>query len=432
MSRVAPTPAPEAECPMQSYARSHLSDEALLRDLAAATARERGATAEVLALIAEVDDRKLYLPAGYASMYAYCVGELHLSEDAACKRITAARAARQVPEILPAIAAGRLHLSAVVLLAPHLTEGNAKDLLLAATHKTRKEVEQLLAQRFPKSEMVEWVEPISASPAPAADLSAPGRINLTTRAMETERHSEAEPLSAQSFAVQFTMSSGAHEHLRYAQALLGHEADSGDIARVIERALAVYVAHLEKRKFGATDRPRRVNGRPSKDPRHIPARVRRAVWERDQGRCTFVGEGGHRCEARRALEFDHVLEVARGGEATVDGVRLLCRAHNQHAAERTFGAEFMRHKRIAAAEFRAAAEARRDARARRQTAGKAADDKDVVPWLRALGFSAAEARRGAERCEHIPDATLEDRVRHALSCFRVRGTHVAAPLAAAT
>src|SRR5262245_8324945 len=85
MSQV-PTPAPGAECPVKCSSRTHLSDDALLRDLATATARERGATAEVLALIAEVDDRKLYLPAGYASMYAYCVGELHLSEDAACKR----------------------------------------------------------------------------------------------------------------------------------------------------------------------------------------------------------------------------------------------------------------------------------------------------------------------------------------------------------
>jgi len=65
-----------------------------------------------------------------------------------------------------------------------------------------------------------------------------------------------------------------------------------------------------------------------------------------------LSEGGHRCEATNPLEFDHVLEVARGGEATVAGVRLLCRAHNQHAAERTFGAEFMRHKRAAAAEGR--------------------------------------------------------------------------------
>src|SRR5439155_17570880 len=92
----------------------------------------------------------------------------------------------------------------------------------------------------------------------------------------------------------------------------------------------------------------RPSKRPSDNPRQIPAHVKRAVWERDHGQCTFVSEAGRRCPARTRLEFDHVVEVARGGRASVAGIRLRCRAHNQYGAERTFGAEFMRHKREAA------------------------------------------------------------------------------------
>jgi len=73
--------------------------------------------------------------------------------------------------------------------------------------------------------------------------------------------------------------------------------------------------------------------------------VRRSVWERDEGRCSFVGTGGRRCDARRFLEFDHVDPVSRGGRATVGGMRLRCRAHNQYEAERAFGVDFMRDKR---------------------------------------------------------------------------------------
>ena len=69
------------------YSLTHLSDHALLHDLATLVARERATTAEVLAHIAEVDARRLYVPAGYPSMYCYCVQELHLSEEAARKRI---------------------------------------------------------------------------------------------------------------------------------------------------------------------------------------------------------------------------------------------------------------------------------------------------------------------------------------------------------
>ena len=68
---------------MCTYSLSHLSDGALLRDLAALVAQDRATTARLLAHIAECDARRLYLPAAYPSMFAYCVHELRLSEDAA-------------------------------------------------------------------------------------------------------------------------------------------------------------------------------------------------------------------------------------------------------------------------------------------------------------------------------------------------------------
>jgi len=73
--------------------------------------------------------------------------------------------------------------------------------------------------------------------------------------------------------------------------------------------------------------------------------VRRAVAKRDGRRCTYVGSGGVRCESRKRLEYDHVIPVAHGGEATVKNLRLRCRAHNLLEADREFGEHFMRHKR---------------------------------------------------------------------------------------
>jgi 5-methylcytosine-specific restriction endonuclease McrA len=202
--------------------------------------------------------------------------------------------------------------------------------------------------------------------------------------------------------------------LRYAQELLGHQLPSGDVAQVLERGLDALIKELERRKYSATTRPRSSN-RPSGNPRHIPAAVKRAVWARDGGQCTFVSEAGHRCQARKMIEFDHVEPVARGGATTVAGVRLRCRAHNQYAAERAFGAGFMREKREAA---RNAAEARRHEVERARAA-----EEEVIAPLRSLGFSAAEARQAAALCEAIPDAPLEHRVRRALSFFHLPRTH---------
>jgi hypothetical protein len=200
------------------------------------------------------------------------------------------------------------------------------------------------------------------------------------------------------------MSARAHDLLQYAKELLGHEIPSGDIGEIVKKALELLVPMLEKRKFAATSKPRQPHGRESTNARYLPDHVKREVWRRDGGQCTFVSESGMRCPARSRIEFDHVLEVARGGEATVAGIRLRCRTHNQYTAERTFGAEFMRQKRVAAAELRAAQARRREEKARKtaRSRDKAAaarqfEESDVMRCLRNLGFSAGEARRAAER-----------------------------------
>jgi 5-methylcytosine-specific restriction endonuclease McrA len=160
------------------------------------------------------------------------------------------------------------------------------------------------------------------------------------------------PLSSRSYGLQATIDPETQDYLRRAQELLGAQVPAGDVAQVLKLALKELVTRLEKQKFAATGRPRVPRPRAGSNPRSIPAQVRRAVWKRDQGQCTFENERGHRCPARTGLQFDHVHEVARGGETSASNLRLLCHAHNQLEAERTFGAEFMRHKRIAAAEAR--------------------------------------------------------------------------------
>src|SRR5262245_43563649 len=355
------------------YLRSHLSDQAVLHSLTASNERELVSTAELLADLAEVDARKLYRPAGYSSMFAYCVEVLHRSEVAAYKRIRAARAARRFPTIFERLADGRLHLSGVVLLAPYLTEPTARELLESATHKTTRQIEQLLAERYPQPDVPTRVEAISGPTGAAEELTLrsadgaghalAGNAELTLRSVDfpvptppPADRPTVKPLAPQRFALQVTIDEETHDALRYAQDLLSHELPAGDIAAVFKMALEKLIPELEKRRFAATDQPR--TGKASKSLRHIPAHVRREVWERDQGQCTFVSEDGHRCSERKFIQFDHALEVARGGEVGVNDIRLRCWAHNQFTAERTFGAEFMRHKRIAASESRERAKAR--------------------------------------------------------------------------
>ena len=417
---------------MSRYSLSHLSDPTLLHELRSLVAQDRATTAAMLAHLAEVDARKLYLPAAHPSMYSYCVNELRLSEDAACKRIQAARTARRFPVIFEALADGRLHLSAIVMLAPYLAEANAAELLTAAAGKTRPELEQLLAERFPRPELMAWVQPVAAQQADR-ELSAPGRIesaagsSAPARIAPLAERTRVAPIGAERFALQLTIGKSMHDKLRYAQELLGHAVASGEVGEVLDRALDALIHQLERRRFAATDKLRPRRRRSSANPRHIPADVKRAVWQRDGGQCTFVSDAGHRCPARTRLEFDHVQEVARGGQASVAGIRLRCRAHNQYGAECAFGAGFMERKREQA---RARMEAMRAGRAGAGvvpgfSAAEAAEARgfakaapecatEVIPWLRQLGFRADEARRGASACEGLVGVPLEERVRVAL------------------
>jgi 5-methylcytosine-specific restriction endonuclease McrA len=153
------------------------------------------------------------------------------------------------------------------------------------------------------------------------------------------------PLAPERFALQLTISQETHDKLRHAQALLGHALPSGDLAGVLDRALDTLIGELEKQKFAASARTRPSKRCSRENPRQVPAAIRRVVWQRDGGRCTFVSDKGHRCESRTRLEYDHVDPIARGGQTTAGNLRLRCRPHNQFEAERVFGAGFMEHKR---------------------------------------------------------------------------------------
>jgi hypothetical protein len=244
---------------MNAYDLSHLPDGVVLGGLTALVAQDRTTTANLLAHLAEVDSRRLYAPAGYSSMHAYCVEGLGLSDDATWKRLQVARRARKFPQILASLAEGRVHLSGLTLLAPHFKAGNVDDLLAAASGRRKSEIEILLATRFPQVEALRLDDGICALPTSppvpvmvtADPQPAPGQVTVPTRVA---------PITAQRFAVQVTIDRETHDLLRYAQDLLGHAVPSGDVPEVLKRALEALIVQLEKRKFGCTDRPRQAHG----------------------------------------------------------------------------------------------------------------------------------------------------------------------------
>ncbi len=315
-----------------------LPSEALLRELKLLVDGKRGLEAELLAHLGEADARKLYLEQACSSMFAYATEVLGFSKYGAYKRITAARLAREYPKILEDVRDGVLHLSSIVLLAPHMKEESPEELLAAARHRSKREVEQLLADRRPKPSV-----PSSIRRLPVRGGSQDMPLFAVSSVSSPKRDAREEPLGLQRFRTQFTASERTHDKLTEARALLRHQIPAGDMAEIFDRALSLLLVELRRTKLGETKQPRPTRtGQDNPPSRHIPAAIRRAVAARDGGQCTYVDENGRRCSATELLEFHHTKPWARSRRHSADEIVLLCRPHNQQAAVKDYGPDHMR------------------------------------------------------------------------------------------
>jgi 5-methylcytosine-specific restriction endonuclease McrA len=328
--------------------QTELADRELLAEVHRLVSNERNATAQLIAALGELDARRLYLGEGCPSLFTYCTQVLHLSEHAAYGRIEAARAARRWPVVLDMLADGSLHLTAVALLRKHLTAENHAALLAAARHRTKREVEEIIAALRPQPAVPSTVRKLPELKPSAPLPSVPAKAHMPVVPPSPQasavlggaatppapRRAEVKPLAPELYKVQFTVSRETQQLLREAQDLLRHRLPNGDVGQIFERALTLLVEELRRTRHAAVDRPR-ASRRPLTPTRYIPAAVKRAVWHRDGGQCAFVGAG--RCTERGFLEYHHVVPFADGGETTVDNLKLRCRAHNAYEAERWFG-----------------------------------------------------------------------------------------------
>jgi 5-methylcytosine-specific restriction endonuclease McrA len=236
---------------------------------------------------------------------------------------------------------------------PHLNQENAAELLDACSHKTRRQVDEALAKRFPRPDIKDQIRRL------------PGGSSL-------------DPLSEDHYGVHFTADGEFRELIEKARALTSHQVPAGNLAGLMKLGLQALIRDSEKRRFAVGRRPKahppggstslrdtrkgdadanasgteqgKAHGQRS---RHVPAIVARQIYLRDDGQCTFVAQDGKRCGARGLIEIDHIDPFAVGGVTDTHNLRLRCRAHNQQHARKYFGKGYIQ---------AAIARARRDGR----------------------------------------------------------------------
>lgn len=272
---------------------AHVPERELLERFADLVQQDRANTAQLLAHIAEIDERKLWAMHACSSMFAFCMERFHMSESMTAKRIWAARTARRFPVIMAMVARGELHLSGVNQLAKHLTEANHRSLLERAKHKSSREIDVLLAELAPRPDVPSRVRGL---PSPRTESAAP--VRGSTREARADEQCAAsclpavadvpEPapvagafkpaagykqivaLAPKRYKIEITVDQDTHDRLRSLQDLLRHQLSNVDPATIVSRAIELLLDDTLKKNAAVTKaaRPRRE---PSSDERSCGA-----------------------------------------------------------------------------------------------------------------------------------------------------------------
>jgi len=298
---------------------------------------ERLQLVEFLRYLAEVERRRFYLEMAFSSMWAFCEQHLGLSHGETFRRTHAAALLARFPVVGDYLADGRLSLTTLVELRHVLDDGNLDSVLARAAGRTEDEVKRLVAALAPREAPADLlrrcpaVTPRSAGPALAAAappvsagpaLARPARVTL-------------EPIAEDRHILRATVTDGFRADLEAVRDALSHEIPGGALGEVLHHCLRVTLAACAKRRRGAGRA--RAGAKAVATSRFIPAALRDAVWRRAEACCEFVAADGRRCGSTWQLEIDHCVAYARQPSATVDGLALKCRSHNQHHARQDFG-----------------------------------------------------------------------------------------------
>ena len=249
-----------------------LSDDELVERVKHLAACERRASVALIRSLVEFDARRLYLREGCSSLFTYCTHVLHLSEGSAYNRIETARAARRYPKVLEGLERGDFTLTAVRLLAPHLTPANHGEVLAAARHRSKQGIQELIASLNPRPAAATIIRRVAPQPSKVTHAVATAQVETSwqqpqlslrllvggqvARRAPQFRAAVVTPLAPDRYLLQVTLARETHEKLRRAQALARHALPRGDVGSILDRALTLLIDNLERRRFARVASPR--------------------------------------------------------------------------------------------------------------------------------------------------------------------------------
>lgn len=367
-----------------------LSDSQVLSRLHKLVRQEREITLLVLVHLNEVERRRLQLKLGYASLFDYCTSKLGYSASAAVRRIRSARCIARFPIAYEMLKKNELTVSTLSQVSRALTVVNHEELLSRIRGKSQREVEAILAEYQPTPMPPDRVRTVVVRVPMPPGAARENAVAVAGTALDTVKSANhavvpVSPLASSANAcekstynrngcdaevpsvastcgatferralLQFTASEAFVAKLERTRSLAGHRLPpNASLEQLFELAMDLMIdredpaRRIERRENGRKRTTRKSNRTRSNSRRHVAAAVRDAVFQRDEGRCTFVGADGDRCSATVTLQIDHRIPVAAGGTSILNNLRLLCAHHNRLEAVRLLGETAAWRRRVA-------------------------------------------------------------------------------------
>jgi len=345
----------------------NISNVELINRLKSLVKQEQHLTLNILPHLIEVERRELHLGLGFRSLYDYCTRELKYSESGAMRRIYAARVIEKCPTAMDYLRNGRVNLSTLSLVWKYISP----ELLERICGRSKREVEAIVAEfnvglyvkDRTKLVVVERIvkQSTGTQPQKVADeckeiyRRGGGKLFVSVDNSTPQRKEEVVRHKVTMHEVRCFIDDDVMRKLGRCKMLLSGKFPQGlDYNKLLRELATEWLnRHDPLKRVERRDTAKRRSGdmaksmRSSEYTRHIPVAVRDAVFNRDGGKCTFVGSNGKRCNSDYSLQFDHYpIPFGRGGPSTTMNLRLLCAKHNRHTADQVYGKSHMQSFRI--------------------------------------------------------------------------------------
>ncbi|MEK2644273.1 HNH endonuclease [Bdellovibrio sp. BCCA] len=334
---------------------SKVTNSELLVRLEKLVRTERKITHLILCHINEVEARRLYAELGFDSMFKYLTKHLGYGEDSAYRRLQAARVLKQVPTVAEKLEEGSLNLTQLTQVQKCIKQeiklGNKVDIhqttqiLEEIQNKSSFETQKYLAQEFNLPIQIHEVI------KPQQDNSVRLEITFTEDQMKTLQQAKdllSHVLPDGNWAELITLL--AEKHIQKEMGKISNQRIKPP-KRIIE---ANELEKSETKNFNNADiRELKLSNHSDallgitgsltsthsflaqRKRKNLKVTLKRALLKKANQRCEYTHpQSGKKCESTYQLQIDHLIPLAVGGLDTSGNLRVLCRAHNLHAAQR--------------------------------------------------------------------------------------------------